>query len=43
MQDKKNIEILKCPKCKNQGIYFRENKDLHYKCKKCGNKFNLEV
>jgi transposase-like protein len=35
-------EILKCPKCSYQGIYFRE-KLPHYKCKKCGTEFNLEV
>jgi DNA-directed RNA polymerase subunit RPC12/RpoP len=32
---------LKCPKCSYHGIYFRETKKLHYKCKKCGKEFNL--
>jgi DNA-directed RNA polymerase subunit RPC12/RpoP len=31
---------LKCPNCSYKGIYFRTNKKLHYKCKKCGREFN---
>ncbi len=30
------MEKLRCPKCTSKNFYYRENKNLHYKCKKCG-------
>ncbi len=37
---KGEMEKLRCPKCTSKNFYYRENKNLHYKCKKCGNEFN---
>ena len=37
MQQEKELPNLRCPKCSNHGVYFRETKEFHYKCKKCGN------
>lgn len=42
MQQEKQKEKLKCPRCSFHGIYYREVPEKHYKCKKCGFEFNLE-
>ena len=43
MQEEKEVVNLKCPICTNKGVYYRANKEKHFKCKKCGNEFNIKV